>query len=90
MVFSRSPTAPLTEFASSYDQHQFLACDFFTVETLFLKTLYRFFFVKLGPQRIHFVGRTAYPMGAWVTQKARQFVWKVEGCKPPLRFLIHH
>ena len=29
-------------------QHQILACDFFTVETLFLKTLYVFFFIELS------------------------------------------
>src|SRR5258708_37571628 len=32
---------------------QILACDFFTVETLFLQTLYVFFFIELGSRRVH-------------------------------------
>jgi putative transposase len=73
-------------------QHQLLACDFFTVETLFLKTLYVFFFIELGTRRVHFAGCTAHPTGAWVVQQAwlaQQFVWNVEERKPLLRFLIH-
>jgi transposase InsO family protein len=70
-------------------KHQLLACDCFTVETLFLKTLYVFCFIELGSRRVHFAGGTAHPTGAWVTQQARQLVWAFEGRKPPLRFLIH-
>jgi hypothetical protein len=55
-------------------KHQLLACDFFTIETLFLQTLYVFFFIELGTRRVHFAGCTAHPTGAWVTQRARQFV----------------
>lgn len=35
---------------------QLLACDFFTVETLFLQTLYVFFFIEIGTRRVHFNG----------------------------------
>ncbi len=42
-------------------QHQVLACDFFTVETLFLKTISVLFFVELGTRRVHLAGCTAHP-----------------------------
>lgn len=42
-------------------QQQLLACDFFTVETLRLKTLYVLFFIEIGTRRIHVAGCTAKP-----------------------------
>jgi putative transposase len=52
-----------------------LACDFFTVETVFLKTLYVLFFVlffiELSTRRVHVAGTTSQPDSAWVTQQAR-------------------
>lgn len=47
---------------------QLIACDFFTVETLFLHTLDVFFFIELGTRRVHFAGCTTHPTSAWVTQ----------------------
>jgi hypothetical protein len=51
---------------------QLLACDFFTVETLCLKTLYVLFFIELDTRRVYFAGCTAHPNSAWVKQQARQ------------------
>lgn len=48
-----------------------LACDFFTVETVFLKTLYVLFFIELSARRVHVAGATTRPDSAWVTQQAR-------------------
>ncbi len=54
---------------------QLLACDFLTVETLFLKTVYIFFFIEIGTRRIHIAGITEHPNGHWVAQQARNFGW---------------
>ncbi len=37
---------------------QILACDFFTIETIWLKTIYVLFFIELGSRRVHFAGIT--------------------------------
>jgi len=67
---------------------QILACDFFTVETLFLKTVYVLFFIELGTRRVHFAGCTANPDDAWITQQARQITWNLDRTDKRFRFLI--
>ncbi len=49
-----------------YKQHV-LACDFFTVETAWLKTIYVFFFLARGTRRVPLASCTAQPTAAWVT-----------------------
>ena len=44
------------------------ACDSFTVESAWLRTLYVLFFIELGSRRVHLAGVTAHPDSAWVTQ----------------------
>ncbi len=56
---------------------QLLACDFFTVETLFLKTIY-VFFIEIGSRRVHVAGVTDHPNGLWVTQQARNLGWLLQ------------
>ncbi len=68
---------------------QILACDFFTVETIWLKTIYVLFFIELGTRRVHFAGITTNPNQVWVSQQARQLVWKLREQDASLRFLIH-
>jgi putative transposase len=41
-----------------------LACDFFTVETMWLKTLYVLFFIELRSRRVDLGGCTAKPDAA--------------------------
>ncbi len=36
-----------------YYQHQLMACDFLTVETIWLKTIYVLFFIELGSGRVY-------------------------------------
>lgn len=68
---------------------QILACDFFTIETLWLQTLYVLFFIDLGTRRVYLSGITANPHAFWVTQQARQLVWELEESETTFRFLIH-
>lgn len=65
-----------------------LACDFFTVETVFLKTLYVLFFIELKTRRVHLAGVTANPDGSWVTQQARNVSNELVGEGIAPRFLI--
>jgi len=73
----------------SHYQDEILACDFFTVETAWLKTLHVLFFIELGSRRVHLAGCTASPTAAWVTQQARQLTWQMQDGRVPVRFLIH-
>ncbi len=96
-ILSRQPVSPAPErakqgssgrtFLRHYGQ-QMPACDFFTVETAWLQTLYVFFFIELGTRRVPFAGCTAHPTAEWVTQQARQLTgtWAEE--QRPIRFLI--
>ncbi len=70
-------------------KHQLLVCDFFTIETVDLKTLYVLFFIELGTRQVHLAGCTQHPNTMWVTQQARQLCWKLEDQTVPMRFLIH-
>jgi putative transposase len=65
-----------------------LAVDFFTVETISLQRIYVLFFIELGSRKVHLVGCTANPTGAWVTQQARQFTWTLREQPSSFRFLI--
>ncbi len=49
-----------------------VATDFFTVETVRLKTLYVLFVIELHTRRIRLIGVTDHPNGLWVVQRARE------------------
>jgi putative transposase len=59
--------------------HHVIACDFFTVDTIFLHRLYVLFFIELDTRRVHLAGITANPTGAWVAQQARQVIDQFAG-----------
>ena len=68
---------------------QILACDFFTVETIWLKTIYVLFFIHLGTRKIYVSGCTANPDTTWITQQARQIVWELKDHAQKISFLLH-
>jgi len=66
-----------------------VACDFFTVETVFLKTLYVLVFLHIETRRILGVGVSANPDGTWVTQQARNLMMDLhDDPELPVRFLL--
>jgi hypothetical protein len=76
------------EFIQHHKDH-LLACGFFTVETVCLKTLHALFFIEIGTRRVHLAGVTAHPTAAWVTQQARNLAWTLHEAGASPRFLIH-
>jgi len=65
-----------------------IACDFFTVDTIWLRRLYVLFFIELDTRRVHLAGVTAHPNGAWVTQQARNLLLSLGEQGRPLRFVL--
>lgn len=64
-----------------------VACDFFTVETAWLRTIYVLFFIEVGTRKVAWARSTRNPDSAWVTQQARNPLLSLpEGAGP--RFLI--
>ncbi|HEY9756118.1 MAG TPA: integrase core domain-containing protein [Oculatellaceae cyanobacterium] len=70
-------------------KEQFLACDFLTVESLTLQTLYVLFFIEHATRRVYLAGCTAHPDSDWVSQQTRHLTWELEERDVPMRYLIH-
>ncbi|MGH2546541.1 MAG: integrase core domain-containing protein [Actinomycetota bacterium] len=66
-----------------------IACDFFTVETIRLKTLYVLVWMELATRRVHLAGATANPDSGWVTQRARNLAMDLQEEARTVKFLIH-
>ena len=65
-----------------------VACDFFTVDTVFLRRLYVLFFIEHDTRRVHLAGVTANPDSRWVTQQARNLLLVLEERGRRVRFLL--
>jgi putative transposase len=95
-VLARAGALPAPERAASsrrsfLRQHRntILACDLFTVDSVWLRRLYVLFFVSIGTRRVEYVACTRHPGAAWMTQQARNLLMDLDDCGGRPRFLIH-
>jgi transposase InsO family protein len=89
------PPAPTRDRGASWRtwyrhyRRQILACDFFTQESLLLRTIFVLFFIEVRTRRVYLAGCTARPTAAWVAQQARNLAWQLQEGALPVRVLLH-
>ena len=66
-----------------------IACDFLTVDTVWLKRIYVLVFIELSSRRAHLAGCTTNPTGVWAVQQARNLTMTLADQRRRVRFIIH-
>src|SRR5437764_6917915 len=65
-----------------------LAVDFVHVDTVFLRRIYALIAVEHGSRRVHLLGVTTHPTGAWTTQVARNLLMDLADQATKITFLL--
>jgi putative transposase len=65
-----------------------LACDFFTVDTVWLQRLYVLVFLSVGSRRVEYLACTSKPNTAWMLQQARNLLMELDEGGRQTRFLV--
>ena len=55
-----------------------LACDFAHVDTMMPRRINGFFVIEEATRRVHILGVTRHPTGAWVNQPGRNFLMNLD------------
>jgi hypothetical protein len=94
-VLGRAGIPPAPERAASswrsflrHHGNTILACDVFTVDTVWLRRLYVLFFVSIRTRRVEYVACTSKPDTSWMTQQARNLLMDLADRSRRPRFLI--
>jgi putative transposase len=66
-----------------------LACDFFTVDTVWLRRLYVLVFLSIGSRRVEYFACTPNPDTAWMLQQARNLLIDLDDRDRQIGFLLH-
>jgi transposase InsO family protein len=66
-----------------------LACDFLTVDTVWLLRLYVLVFLSIGSRRVEYLACTSNPDTAWMLEQARNLLMDIDDRTRHVRFLVH-